>query len=190
MVITFQAMAKNNSIQIQNTTEKSVSSSKEEIIKEAKRIEESALYSAKGHYSAARVWESSHIFIGLLISILSGIVAAFIFSNDYRTFMGYLSLSIIVLSGIATFLNPNNRAGDHKTAGDKNYALNNRARVFWTIVCWEQGMTDELLTKTLKDLSEVRIKINSESPRIPKWAYLMAKRSIKAGEADFAVDQK
>jgi|SRR3989344_461136 len=183
-------MAKNNSTQIQNTIEKSLSSSREEIIKEAKRIEESALYSAKGHYSAARVWESFHIVIGLSIAILSGIVAAFIFSNDYRIFMGYLSLLVIILSGIATFLNPNDRANNHKIAGDKNYALNSRSRIFWTIDCWEQGITDEVLTKTLKDLSEIRIKINSESPRIPKWAYLMAKRSIKTGEADFAVDKK
>lgn len=39
------------------TAEKTVSKTKDEIIKEAQRIEESALYSAKGHFVAANFWQ-------------------------------------------------------------------------------------------------------------------------------------
>ncbi len=183
-------MDKETLVQIVATGEKTLSSSKDEIIKEAKRIEESTLYSAKSHFTATRMWGNFHIIIGLLISVLSAIDAAFVFSEHHYTLVGYLSLLVIVLSGIATFLNPNDRAGNHKTAGDKYYALNNRARVFWTIECWEQGVGDEILTRGLKDLSESKIKVNSDSPQIPRWAYLLAKRGIEAGEADFEVDKK
>lgn len=146
-------------------------------------------YSAKGHFSASRIWGNFHVAIGLLISILSALVAAFIFSKDHYAVIGYLSLLVVILSSIATFLNPNDKASNHKIAGDKNYALNDKARVFWTIDCWEQGVTDEILTRKLKDLSENRININSDSPSIPRWAYLMAKRGIMAGESDFEVDK-
>ncbi len=190
-MIISQLMVKNKPVQIiASTGEIPVSSTKDEVIKEAKRIEESTLYSTRGHFTASRIWGNFHIGIGLLISILSAIAASLTFADGHYIVVGSLSLIVMILSGVATFLNPNEKANNHKIAGDKHYALNNRARVFWTIDCWEQEATDQILTQKLRDLSESKIKTNSESPQIPRWAYLLAKKGIEAGEADFAVDKK
>ncbi len=183
-------MAKNTTIQTVSTGEIIVSSTKDEVIKEAKRIEEATLYSTRGHFTASRIWSNFHIIIGLLISVLSAIAASLTFTDGHYIVVGILSLLVMILSGVATFLNPNDRANNHKIAGDKHYAINNRARVFWTIDCWEQDVTDQILTQKLRDLSETKIKINSESPQIPRWAYTLAKRGIEAGEAAFEVDKK
>lgn len=55
------------------TAETPVSKTKEEIIKESKRIEEGLLYSSKGHFAAAHFWNNFHLWIGIPMVLLSAI---------------------------------------------------------------------------------------------------------------------
>jgi predicted DNA binding CopG/RHH family protein len=64
-----------------------------------------------------------------------------------------------------------------------------KARMFWTIECWQEE-SEAILTQKLKDLSEERNRLNRECPQVPRFAYLKAKRGITNGEATYEVDKK
>ena len=172
------------------TGEAAVSQRKEEIIKEGKRIEESSLYSTKGHFSAARIWRNVHFMLGVPATVLAAIAAAKAFSqfDAGHAVGGWISICVAALSGLATFLNPNEKAALHFAAGNNFDALQSKARIFWAVDC-RGNESDQILTNRLKDLAEEKSELNRKSPQISKLAYLIAKRGIASGEADYAVDK-
>src|SRR5689334_13047069 len=101
------------------TGERPESKAHAEIIIEAKRLEETTLYSMKGHHCAARGWSRRHLWLGLPSVIISAIVGAAAFSQAAKDYWwlgligGILSTAVSVLVGITTFLNPNDRENAH-----------------------------------------------------------------------------
>ena len=173
------------------TAEIPVSKAKDEIIKEAKRIEEALLYSSKGHFTAAKLWSSFHLLIGIpmvLISAVAGASALAQFDPKHLV-VGMLSIAIAALSGVMTFLNPNAKASIHLSAGNKYDSLMNRTRIFWSIDCWRDE-SEQVLTERLKYFSEQKDILNQTCPQPPTWAYRIAKHGIEAGEGDYKVDKK
>jgi len=166
---------------------------RQQIIDEAKRLEETTLYSYKGHHNAASRWGHAHLWLGLPTTVLSALVGAASFaqlskqSTDIALLAGCISIAIAVLSGIITFLNPNKREASHLAAGNAFERLNNEARVFWSVDCLLEK-TDVVLSAKLRDMIDRKSDLNAKSPQIPKWAYNKAKAGIDAGEADFKVD--
>jgi hypothetical protein len=175
------------------TSELPPSKVREEIIREAKRLEESTLFSMKGHHTAASGWSTRHLWLGLPVVIISALVGATTFSQyaescpALKVTAGLLSLAVAILSGITTFLNPNDRESAHLTAANAFDKLNNDARLFWAVDCWQES-PDAVLTSQLKELVERKNQLNANSPQIPNWAYRKAKAGIVAGEAKFEVD--
>jgi hypothetical protein len=190
LAIIFRAMDSVPYEHPQSTGERAVPSPKDEIIKEAKRVEEDALHSSKGHFAAAQLWGRFHLWTGILISVLSGFSAGFIFADSYRLAAGILASVVVMLSAVATFLNPNERASTHLSAGNNYDALCTRSRIFWTIECWREEYTDQVLTEKLRDLCDEKNKLNHSCPQIPKWAYDEAKKGIDAGEGVYQVDKR
>lgn len=170
------------------TAESSVSKTKDEVIQESKRIEEALLFSSKGHFAAASFWTNFHLVIGIPIVILSAIAGASILKS-HEIMAGVLSLFVTVLSGLLTYLNPNEKAAAHLNAGNNYDSLMSKVRIFWAIDCWGNE-SEQVLTKRLKDFSERKSKFNQECPQVPTWAYLAAKKGITAGEGDYSVDKK
>lgn len=178
----------------QKTGERPASKALDEIIREAKRLEESTLYSMKGHHHAASGWSNRHLWLGLPVVIISALVGAATFSQYAETYpfvkttAGLLSLAVAILSGISTFLNPNDRENAHLSAAHGFDKLNNDSRLFWSVDCWLED-SDAVLTTNLKELVDRKNELNSNSPQIPDWAYRKAKAGIEAGEAEFKVDK-
>jgi hypothetical protein len=172
------------------TAEVSVSKAKDVIITEAKRIEEALLYSSKGHYTASRLWSNFHLWIGIPMVLLSAIAGASALAQFDHNHMvaGILSIIVVALSGVMTFLNPNAKAAAHQTAGNKYDSLMNKVRIFWSIDCWREE-SDDVLTEGVKYLSEQKDVLNSTCPQPSHLAYTIAKRGIAAGEADYEVDK-
>lgn len=172
------------------TSESSVSKTKEEIIREAKRIEEALLYSSKGHFAAAHLWASFHLWLGIPIVILSAAAGASAFAafDHSHVVAGVISIVVAVLSAIITFLNPNERRAGHLTAGNHYDALMNKARIFWSIDCWRDE-SEQVLTEKLKYFSEQKDRLNESCPQIPDSAYLRARKGIQAGEASYVVNK-
>ena len=176
----------------QLTTKEEISSkTKAAIIDEAKRIEENCQYTAKGHFEAAQFWANFHLWIGIPAVVLAGIAGAAAFAkfDQNNIFAGILSLIVVVLTSITTFLNPKDRSGSHLSAGNNYDSLLTRARMFWTIDCRGED-SDSLLATKLKDLSDQRDKLNRECLQVPKWAFKKARKGIEEGEATYKVDQK
>lgn len=174
-----------------NTAERPVSQPKEEIIREAKRIEETLLHSSKGHFAASHFWTNFHLWIGIPMVVISAIAGASALSklDSGGTIAGMLSIFVVALSGVMTFLNPNEKASAHLKAGNNYDALMNKARMFWSIECW-RSESDEVLAEKLAHLSDQKDKLNQSCPQIPRWAYKKAKKGIDAGEGDYRVDKK
>lgn len=168
-----------------------VSITKEEIIKEAQRIEESLLYSSKGHFVASLFWSNFHLWIGIPMVVFSAIAGASAFSklDPNNLIAGGISLFVVALSSVMTFLNPNQKSSAHLNAGNKYDLLLNKVRIFWSIDCWREE-SEQILTEKLKYYSEQKGELNHNSPQIPKWAYRKAKEGIEAGEASYSVDKK
>ena len=169
------------------TAEQSVSKARLEIMKESQRIEESALYSSKGHFATAHTWSNFHLSIGIPMVVLAAIAgSSFICNNNILA--GVLSLIVAVLSAVMTFLNPNEKSSTHLNAGNSYDALQNDVRMFRAIDCWRED-SEQILTERLKNYSNQKDKLNQGSPQIPWWAYQIAKRGIKAGEGSYEVDK-
>ncbi len=172
------------------TAEKLIAKTKEEIIKEAQRIEESVLYSAKGHFVAANFWTNFHLWVGIPMVLLAAIAGASALSqfDPKHIIAGILSIVVAALSGVMTFLNPNEKASAHLNAGNNYDSLQGKVRMFWSIDCWREE-SEQVLTEKLKYFSEQKDRLNQSSPQIPRWAYKRAKRGILEGEADYKVDK-
>ena len=164
---------------------------KEKLIKEARRIEEDSLYSAKGHFAAANFWTNFHLLIGVPTAILAAIASASALSqfNNHNIIAGVLAILVTALTAITTFLNPNKKANSHQNAGNKYNSLRNKARIFCEIDCCGEDSIQKL-TERLKELAKNRDELNKNSPQIPRWAYKKAKKGIEGGEADYKVDKK
>jgi hypothetical protein len=171
----------------QTTSETSVSQAKDEIIKESKRIEEDTLFSSKGHFFAAGFWSNFHLWVGLPTAVLAA-VASGVAWDGYGAVAGAMAIAVAGLTAIATFTNPNDKANAHLVAGNNYDALRNRARIFWTIDCWQET-SERVLTEKLKDMSEEKNKLNRSCPQIPGWAYRRARQGIEGGEAEHATDK-
>jgi hypothetical protein len=173
------------------TGERPISKPKQEIIKEAKRIEEGLLYSSKGHYEAARFWSTFHLWIGIPMVVITAIAGAAAFKtfDSNGVLAGICALIGVVLSSLMTFLNPNEKESQHRIAGHHYDSLMNTVRLFWSVECWRTD-DEAILADKLTQLSEQKSKLNQACPQIPTFAYKRAKRGIDAGEAAYAVDEK
>ena len=172
------------------TAEQVPSKTKEEIIKEAKRMEEALLYSSKGHYAAAHFWSKFHLWIGIPVVVLSAAAGASAFSkfDPQHIIAGIISIAVVALSSVMTFLNPNSKASAHLDAANKYDSLMNKIRIFWSIDCWRDE-SEQVLTEKVKYFSEQKDNLNQSCPQLPKWAYRRAKKGIDSGEGDYTVDK-
>jgi hypothetical protein len=155
---------------------------------EASRIEEDALYSAKGHWEAAKPWEHRHLWLGIPTTICAAAAGVSAFSN-HPAFSGFFAVVVAVGSALITFVNPSERHRRHCDAGNAYKALNNQARIFHTIDCELPGEFPVLAAR-LKELAQCRDDLNQGSPIIPRKAFEAARRGIEAGEASHKVDKK
>ena len=169
-----------------STTEVSTSKTTEEIINEAKRVEESCLYSAKGHFVCAHFWSGFHLYIGIPSVVLAGVAGTTAFT-DLPVIAGVTAVIVTILTSISTFLNPKERSSSHFTAANSYDSLQSKTRRFWSIEC--KSEQENVLTHKLGSLSEERDRINRESLQIPRWAYRKARKYIEDGEAEHEVDR-
>ena len=164
---------------------------KECIIKEAKRIEEDSLYSAKGHFVAANFWTNFHLWIGVptaIVSAIAGVSALSQFDN-HNIIAGTLAIIVAALVAVTTFLNPNEKADSHRNVGNTYNSLRNKARIFCEIDSCRENSDQEII-RHLKELAKQRDELNQNSPQIPRWAFKKARKGIEEGEADYKVDEK
>jgi hypothetical protein len=154
---------------------------------EARRIEEDALFSAKGRFEAARGWRLLHLWIGLPAAVLAAVAGASAF-KDHGTAAGILAMIVAAVTAIATFLNPSAHSSAHYVAGTKFNSQRNQARIFRSVDLMEGNPRET--ARRLKELASARDELSESSPQIPRWAFIRAKAAIEAGQARYSVDSR
>ncbi len=156
--------------------------------KEAGRIEEDSIHSAKSHFNAADSWRIRHYWLGVPATMLGVAAGAAIVKNRPEAAQIF-SLTATILTGLLTFLKPGERAAQHKTVADQYLALKNDARIFREVdlLLGEEGQDH---AEMLRALSQRRNELNQGSPEIPRTAFVAARRGIEEGEANYQVDRK
>lgn len=155
--------------------------------REALRLEEDVLYSSKGHFNAEDAWVRRHYLLGIPATILAAAAAATVFKSQPEV-ASICALLASLLTGLMTFLKPNERAAMHRAAAGQYLALRNDARFFREIDLLQSERPTELPDR-LRVLSAARNELNQKSPSIPRQAFLAARRGIVEGEATHAVDK-
>ena len=160
----------------------------EAIGKEARRIEEDSIHSAKSHFNAADIWNKRHYWLGIPATIL-GAAAGAAMIKELPEIAGILSLTATILTGLITFLKPPEIAATHKTSADQYLALRNDARVFREVDLIQHNDMGTL-SDMLKALSQRRNELNQGSLVIPRAAFEKARKGITEGETNYKADQE
>lgn len=154
---------------------------------ETERLLEDAIYSAKGHFEAARIWHTWHLGLGVAAAALAALAGGLASFSEYSKVAGAISLFVALVAGVATVLNAEKRSTAHLAAGNAFLGLRNEARFFRDIEL-AQSSDLSLRTEQLRKFSLRRDKLNSSSPPIPRFAFVRARRGIEEGEARHQVD--
>jgi hypothetical protein len=156
------------------------------VVKEAERIEEDALFSAKRHFNAAAIWNNTHLLLGLPTALIAGVSGISALSH-HTLIAGVLSLTVAGLTALTTFLNPSQRATNHHDFGNRYNALRNKTRILREIDVHDSHPTE--LVKELKALNRERDELNQKAPQTPRLAFIRARAGIEEGEAQYKADK-
>lgn len=152
------------------------------IKKRVKELKIDVLYSKKGHYNAASIWNFVHYTLGIAVVATAAFVGIKNASLGKET-VALLSMTTAALGAIITFLKPQEKATQHKLSGDDFDNLLQQIANF-NDVDMLQG-SDVEHTKTLKSLSVQKTKLNKSSLPIPRIAYVKTRKGMSDGEADY-----
>lgn len=156
--------------------------------REAERLEEDATYSSKGHFNAEDTWVRRNYWLGVPATAL-GVIAGATLIKSQPEWASAFTLLASLLTGLMTFLKPNERAAMHRAAAGQFLALRNDARFFREVELLQADRFDEMAEK-LEILSTTRNELNQKSPSIPRRAFIAARRGIEEGEATHKVDKE
>lgn len=156
--------------------------------REAERIEEDATYSSKGHFNAEDTWVRRNYYLGIPATVLGAVAGATLIKNQPELATVFTLLASL-LTGLMTFLKPNERAAMHRAAAGQFLALRNEVRFFREVELAQPNIPDGL-PERLKLLSTMRNELNLKSPGIPRRAFIAARKGIEEGEAIHKVDRE
>ncbi len=155
----------------------------DEYRKEASRIEEDSIHSAKGHYNTADRWQHVHLWIGIPNAILAAVAGVSAFEGS-TIVAGSLAIVVAAVAALSTFLNPGDRSSTHRRCAGEYLSLRNNSRIFVNIRSHSND-SDQKINAQFEELVVKRDDLNSTSPQIPEWAFKKAKSGIDAGQSTY-----
>lgn len=161
--------------------------SRNELIKEAGRLEEDVLYSEKAHFGMATVWNRLHLVLGIPSGIAAAASGVAALNTEPLIAVG-LAAGSTILTALLTFLGPKSVAATHHNAGISYGALRGQLRRLRLIDLPAAAEVGDF-RKTIEDLAVKKQEIMKSSPHIGGLAYVLSKRSIGRNEHDYIVDQ-
>lgn len=152
------------------------------IKKRVKELKIDVLYSKKGHYNAASIWNFVHYALGIATVVTAAFIGVKNASLGKET-VALLSMAAAALGAVMTFLKPQEKATQHKLSGDDFDNLLQQICNFNDVDMLQGSDTDH--TETLKVLSSKKTKLNKSSLPIPRVAYIKTRAGMNDGEADY-----
>ena len=161
---------------------------REDVVEEVRKLGVDVLFSEKGHFMAARMWRVVNYSINIPSATLAAIAGVAFFKGEYREYAGWFAVAASALTAVGTALNAADRSARHHRAGVLYAALRREIRNFVQVEAWAD--TDDAgLVSTLQSLTRSVSKLQGDSPAIFGLAYDRAKRSLKAGSANYSTDE-
>lgn len=130
---------------------------------------EDSLIASYGHDYAAEQWNQKYLIFGIVTTSLSAIVSASIFSSyeSLALVAGLLSLTLVVFSSIATFLNSEQKANSHTKAKFAYREIGDKARILKKMDLPLARIPSEEICEECNKLVERLNATTKESPRLP-----------------------
>lgn len=162
----------------------------EEIIKEAKRLEEDILYSSKARFAMSNFWYYLHGAFGIIIIGGSILFGALSFANlNLPININILSLIVIVISMLQIFFNPYEQSRINKNLGDEYNQLKQEIRLFYNVEIFNGDLRRNI--EKIKDFAKHKNEIDYNSSPILGHFYNKAKKGIEEKrEHEHEVDKK
>ena len=137
------------------------------------------------HYESAKSFERMNYWMGIPAVFLSTFVGTSVFATlgesidkRFQIFVGLMSVSTAVLSGIQTFLRFSEKAEKHRMAAARYGALR---REIEEILTMGEDLTKEISSPLRQDID----RLSEEAPHIPDKIWSKRKELIKEDKENF-----
>lgn len=147
----------------------------------ADRLEWDALYTMKGHFNAALLWNAAHYTLGLSAIILGVCAGKEFMDGQNAVIASAVATASAAISAIITFLKPSEKAQPHHEAGVFYGSIKRKARMFQNISLASDS-DPQALRRELSELVTAYHEHQRTDLPIPAPAYWIARRGIRAGE--------
>lgn len=159
------------------------------IMVEAKEIEQECALRTKDHYFAAGRWDRVNLMLGIPATTIAAVTSVAALSDlagpNKDIVSGVLAIIVAALTAITTFLNPNEKATDHKAASSSYDALRIKVSFLKDIeLSTDYPSLDEPTKEVIKQLKELNnqlIDLGQHSPRIPRSIYKRQRKTLLSG---------
>ncbi|MFD7168618.1 SLATT domain-containing protein [Streptomyces violascens] len=160
---------------------------REELTKEAKRIEESAMWSGQSQFEQAKIWRAANLGLGIPAAALAAIAgAAGLVSTAGRYWAAVTALISAALSAIMTSSGLARRVEDAQVAANAYLSLQQDARLFYNVDL--QILEYDEARAVIGELIARQQEVNKSAPIPSKRAYKRARKNIVGGGQSYNVD--
>lgn len=157
---------------------------KKDIVNEAKRVHEAAMWSSQSQFEQAKIWSNRNTFLGVPSTGLAAVAGlADLFGNVWT---GALAITASFLTAILTTLNYSKKIDQAHASANAYLALQQDARIFIEVDSKTGSIEElrELLAKLVARQQEINTTAHIPSPKARK----KAEKNINDGRQRYEVD--
>lgn len=152
--------------------------SNEKFIEVLRSLAKDSCIQIESYNYMANFWTNYYLYLGIINTIVASIASASSLSKLFdSTVAGILTAGVAILSAITTFVNPSEKATQHKKAKEKFISLNMNARK--AAIDAHSDDSDEALKKLrdqVNDLSDRMTEALQISPQVPEYVRKIAEK--------------
>jgi hypothetical protein len=152
-----------------------------ELKAEGDRLEWDALYTMKGHFNAAMLWNATHYVLGITAVVLGAFAGKGLVGAEPSPNASAVATASAALAAIITLLKPSEKAQPHHAAGVFYNSIKRKARMFQNLSLATKSDLNAL-RKELDELVTAYHDHQLSAPPIPAPAYWITRRGVRAGE--------
>ena len=153
-------------------------SNNEKLIENLKVLAKDAFLHLEAYNYMTNFWTNYYIYLGILNTVLASVASASSLSKLLdTTIAGILTAGVAILSAITTFVNPSEKATQHKKAKEKFVLITMKARrVAVDALSEDSSEHFQKLKEELNELSDKMTEALQTSPQVPEWVRQIAEK--------------
>lgn len=153
----------------------------QELKTEADRLEWDALYTMKGHFNAAMLWNVAHYALGITAVVLGAVAGKEFVGGENSAVASAIATTSAAVAAVITFLKPSEKAQPHHASGVFYSTIKRKARMFQNISLIAES-DPQALRRELDELVAAYHEYQQSAPPLPAPAYWIARRGVRNGE--------